>query len=70
MPEDKPIIEVRVMLIDDGRSWYDISPVEYAVNNSTEANTFCSIMSTSPGVKEVRWNWHGSTQGHYFERSA
>jgi hypothetical protein len=72
MVEDEPmgqvgeLINVRVRQVDDARGWAAL-PVRSAwVQDAGEANEHCqAILDDDPMVQEVRWNWAGSTQGHY-----
>lgn len=59
-------IEVRARIKGDSRKWEDISPATYSCETQQEAYVLVSgLLPVITDVKELRWNWKGSRQGHY-----
>lgn len=58
------VIEVRIRF--GVQSWMDIPASEWLCDSAEEANAFTRVLlRNTPGAIELRWNWHGSLQGHY-----
>jgi hypothetical protein len=50
-------------------SWERTDAEVYKADTDEDPAIFCKIMLNSiRGVKEIRWNWKGSLQGHYLSR--
>lgn len=62
-------IDVKIRKTDDRRKWEDIDEIFIVLNEGTEGN-FCKsfvALAVHAGlpIKELRWNYAGSKQGHY-----
>ena len=54
---------------DDPTDWSTRDFVSMLAETAAEAAAFTKVVFQSdPKIKTIRWNWIGSSQGHYFSR--
>ena len=63
-------IEIRLRLAGTTLPWEDIPPIQGQASSPFEAQVAAyEAALREPDCREARWNWKGSTQGHYHNRS-
>lgn len=62
-------VEFRVREFDNSEKWEDMKATLFIpIIDVTSANTVAQkIVASFPDVKEVRWNFAGSSQGHFIQ---
>jgi len=60
----KRLIEIKVNLEGGTCKWDTVFSFLYHASSEEEANHFTDILA-SYNKAQIRWNWFGSTLGHY-----
>jgi hypothetical protein len=67
MPVTLNPIHVRTQHKGDRQPWEDIDPITLHVPSyMTPADYLAQIYHDAFNLEEIRWNWAGSLQGHYY----